>query len=120
MSYATPYWSWASTGPYYGMPWLNLLGWYVTGLALMGALALLNADRWISEVPARTMTSFYLVCLALPVGINAAAGLWGAVLAAGVTLGVVLLLDRRPSAINRGSGMALWKSTFGAARGSGR
>jgi uncharacterized membrane protein len=32
MSYATRYWIWGSTGAYYGMPWLNLFGWYVTGI----------------------------------------------------------------------------------------
>jgi uncharacterized membrane protein len=95
MSHATQYWIWASTGAYYGMPWLNLFGWYVTGLALMAALALLDADRWIAPLPLRWLASFYLANLALPVGMNAAAGLWGAVAAALVALAASYLLGRR-------------------------
>ena len=53
MSHATRYWIWAEPGSYYGMPWLNLFGWYVTGLALMGALAALRSERWISDLPLR-------------------------------------------------------------------
>src|SRR4051794_13645020 len=29
MSFATKYWVWGEPGAYYGMPWLNLFGWYV-------------------------------------------------------------------------------------------
>ena len=43
MSYATRYWIWGDEGPYYGMPWLNLFGWYVTGVVLMAVLSLLPA-----------------------------------------------------------------------------
>jgi uncharacterized membrane protein len=95
MSYATRYWVWGSEGPYYGMPWLNLFGWYVTGLALMAALALLRADGWVAGLPRRWLAGFFLVNLALPVGMNAAAGLWGAVAAAGVALAVVYLVGKR-------------------------
>jgi uncharacterized membrane protein len=89
MSFATKYWVWGSEGPYYGMPWLNLAGWYLTGLAIMGVLAALRADRWLDTVPVRWTVSFYAVNLLLPLGICAAAGLWGAV---AVTIGVLALL----------------------------
>src|SRR5690606_11509324 len=46
MSGATAYWVWERPGSHYGMPWTNLVGWYVTGLALMFALVWLDADRW--------------------------------------------------------------------------
>lgn len=95
MSYVTRYWVWGETGVYYGMPWSNLLGWYLTGLALMGALWALRADRWIRQLPLGWMTSFYLANLLLPVGMNAAAGLWGALAAAGVVLALTGLLLRR-------------------------
>ncbi len=88
MSFATPYWVWEGTGPYYGMPWLNLFGWYVTGLLLMGALVALRADRWIRLLPNRWLTGFYAANLFLALGMCAAAGLWGAV---GATLAVLLL-----------------------------
>lgn len=86
MSFATAYWVWGEAGPYYGMPLLNLLGWYVTGLALMGTLAALRAERWIGTLSLRWLIAYYLVNLALPLGMSAAAGLWGAVLAAAVAL----------------------------------
>jgi putative membrane protein len=81
MSYATHYWIWGSTGSYYGMPWLNLVGWYVTGLALMAALSLLKSERWLVRLPTRWLLVFYLTNLALPTVMNAASGLWGAVIA---------------------------------------
>jgi putative membrane protein len=92
MSRATVYWVWAEPGAYYGMPWLNLFGWYVTGLALMTALALLGADRWIARLPLRWLVGFYGANLLLPLGMSAAAGLWGAVTATlGALAGAALL-----------------------------
>jgi uncharacterized membrane protein len=35
MSRVTSYWVWGDNGAYYGMPWMNLLGWGVTGLVLL-------------------------------------------------------------------------------------
>src|SRR4051812_21714893 len=83
MSHATKYWVWGDgvDGPYYGMPWLNLFGWYVTGVALMAVLAALRSDRWLAKVPPRWLAAFYAVNLALSLGIDAAAGLTYAVLA---------------------------------------
>lgn len=93
MSRATAYWLWAEPGAYYGMPWLNLFGWYTTGLALMGALALLRADRWIIRLPLRWLAGFYGVNLLLPVGMSVAAGLWGAVAAtSGALVSAALLM----------------------------
>jgi uncharacterized membrane protein len=77
------------------MPWLNLVGWYVTGLALMATLAFLDADRWITLLPSRWIAGFYFANLALPVGMNIASGLWGAVLAAAAALAAAWLLARR-------------------------
>jgi uncharacterized membrane protein len=103
MSFATRYWVWGETGPYYGMPLLNLFGWYVTGLLLMGALAALRAESWIRPLPHRWLGGFYLANLALPLGMSAAAGLWGAVAATLAALAVAygaarLLAARMPSA----------------------
>lgn len=86
MSRATAYWVWAEPGSYYGMPWMNLFGWYVTGLALMAALLVVDADRWAARLPLGWLAGFYGANLLLPVGMSAAAGLWGAVAA---TLGAL-------------------------------
>ena len=99
MSHATAYWVWGEPGAYYGMPWLNLFGWYVTGVALMGALAALRSDGWVKRLSLRWLGAFYAANLLLPLGMSVAAGLWGAVLATGaaalVALGAWRLLAAR-------------------------
>jgi putative membrane protein len=94
MSFVTKYWVWGTTGPYYGMPILNLFGWFVTGVALMVACVALRVDRWLGAVPTPWLLGFYGANLLLPVGMNVAAGLWGAVVATGVALGVAAVLAR--------------------------
>ncbi len=92
MSWVTKYWFWAEAGPYYGMPWLNLAGWYVTGLVLMTALVWLRADRWIDALPVSWLAGYWLVNLALPLGMNALAGLGVAVVVAVGSLGVWVVM----------------------------
>jgi putative membrane protein len=86
MSFVTKYWVWSGVGPYYGMPLLNLLGWFVTGVVIMIALDALRAARWTHVLPTRWLVAFYGANLLLPVGMNVAVGLWGAVVATGVAL----------------------------------
>jgi uncharacterized membrane protein len=112
MSFASPYWVWESMGPYYGMPWVNLAGWFATGLLLMGALALFGADGWLKGASLRWLISFYLVNLTLPLGMNAAAGLWGAVILPVLVVGMGGLemrrrLRERGITVSRGS---VWRA----------
>jgi uncharacterized membrane protein len=78
MSRLMPYWVWGTPGPYYGMPMLNLGGWYVTGVVLMLVLAWLRVDRWLVDVPTAPLLGIYGANLALPVVMAGAAGLWPA------------------------------------------
>ena len=94
MSHATAYWVWGAPGPYYGMPLLNLAGWYVTGLALMAALDLLKVDRWLYRVPTPSLFGIYAANLALPVVMAAAAGLWPAAALAVVPLALAATAAR--------------------------
>lgn len=94
MSHATAYWVWGAPGPYYGMPLLNLAGWYATGLALMTALALLRADGWIARLPVRWLAGFYAANLLLPLGMILARGLWPAALLTLAALGAAALFAR--------------------------
>ena len=98
MSLVTTYWVWGVDGPYYGMPLLNLVGWYVTGLALMIALGALRADRWIALLPIRWLVAFYGANLVLPLGMSAAAGLSGAVAATTAAMLLCWLVAWRPPA----------------------
>ena len=94
MSRLMPYWIWGRAGPYYGMPLLNLVGWYVTGVALMTALGLLRVDRWLDDVPTAPLLGIYAANLALPVVMAAAAGLWPAALLAVVPLALAASVAR--------------------------
>lgn len=98
MSHATQYWVWEDKGPYYGMPLLNLFGWYVTGIALMAALAALRSNTWIDRLPVRWLAGFYGANLLLALGMTAAAGLWGAVAATLIVLGAVAAFGIRATA----------------------
>ena len=83
MSFLTPYWRWEDAGPYYGMPWLNLLGWFATGVVLMIALEWANRDGRLDGVPVRWSAAYYGLVALLPIGMLAVAGAW---LAVGTTL----------------------------------
>jgi putative membrane protein len=89
MSHLTAYWVWEDAGPYYGMPWINLFGWYATGLALMLAIDVLASRTGLASLPARPLLAYYLLVLALPLGMLLAAGRW---LAVTVTLVAVAAL----------------------------
>lgn len=95
MSFLTAYWRWEETGPYYGMPWLNLLGWYVTGVVLMTALELLAARTGLDRLPVPWAGAYYVAVALMPMGMLAASGSWLGVvvtvvgMAACVGLGVV-------------------------------
>jgi putative membrane protein len=92
MSFATKYWIWGATGPYYGMPILYLVGWFATGVVLMVAFARLRVDRWADALPAWWLIAFYGANLLLPVGMSVAAGLWGVVVATGVAFAIAALI----------------------------
>jgi uncharacterized membrane protein len=96
MSAATAFWVWGEPGAYYGMPWLNLFGWFVTGVALMIALVAVGADRWTPRLSAKWLIAFYGANLAVPVGLAAVAGMWLALLATLIALGACWALVRAP------------------------
>lgn len=94
MSGATTYWIWGTEGAYYGMPFLNLVGWFVTGLALMAVFAVLRADDWMDALPPRWMTAYYGANLALPLGMTLAAEMWLAAAATVLALGACVAIAR--------------------------
>lgn len=92
MSRLMPYWLWAVDGPYFGMPLLNLAGWFATGVLLQAILFALGAERWIDgfEPPTvRALLAVYAANLALPVGMTIAAGV---ALPAAASLGALVLI----------------------------
>lgn len=78
MSKVTSYWIWGEAGSYYGMPWINLLGWGVTGLVLFMILSKL-APAPHGEM--RFAIWVYVINFALPLGFCVFNRYWSAVFA---------------------------------------
>ena len=85
MSKVTSYWIWGESGSYYGMPWMNLLGWCVTGLLLFVILSKIALDPH-SQV--RFAIWVYIINFALPLGFCVLNQYW---LAVGAGLGAVAI-----------------------------
>ena len=86
MSHLTAYWRWEEAGAYYGMPAINLVGWFVTGAVLMGVFEFTGTREWSGPVTTRWLVGFYGLVLAMPIGMCALAGAWGAVAATAIAL----------------------------------
>ncbi len=91
MSEVTRYWVWGEPGPYYGMPLMNLFGWYVTGVVLMVVLEWTGARSWLGEGSTPWLAAFYGANLILPLGMTLVAGMWGAAVATALVLGGVVV-----------------------------
>jgi uncharacterized membrane protein len=92
MSRVTSYWIWGETGAYYGMPWMNLLGWGVTGLVLLWIIGKL--------VPApagdvRFAAWVYLVNFALPFGFCLLNRYWLAALVGPLSIALAYVIFAR-------------------------
>ena len=82
MSYLTSYWVWSEPGQFYGMPLVNLLGWFVTSVLIMLVLDHSVIARRRMELAPRVMGLLFISTLIVPVGMVAAAGLWSATIVA--------------------------------------
>ena len=94
MSRLAPYWIWGQTGPYYGMPWINLFGWALTGVVIMSAFEVLGVASWVSSVPTRWFAAYYAVTVLMPLGMMAVAELWLGVVVTGVAMGALAVVFR--------------------------
>lgn len=89
MSALSPYWVWESEGGYYGMPLVNLAGWFGTGVLIMAGFDAVKAGRVADRVPARLMEVYYATVLALSLAMTLVAGYWLAVVLTVAVLGIV-------------------------------
>jgi putative membrane protein len=91
MSFLTPYWLWEQAGPFYGMPWVNLLGWLLTGLVIMTVLEGMErvGDGWSGDLSPKWAAQYYGGVLLMPLGMVTLAGLWWSTAA---TVGALALL----------------------------
>ena len=89
MSRVTSYWIWGETGAYYGMPWMNLVGWGVTGLVLLFLISrLAPAPRGDGRFAAWV----YLVNFALPLGFCLLNRYWLAAIIGPLSIALAYLL----------------------------
>jgi putative membrane protein len=91
-----PVWRWESDGFFYGMPLLNLVGWLLTSLIIVGGYERLTrsrppaANRWTVPV--------WLVNGAFAVGISALSSMWLAVVVGAVAILLPVFLTKwRPA-----------------------
>jgi uncharacterized membrane protein len=85
---AVKFWEWHQTGPYYGMPIQNLLGWSVTGLLYMGISRLLwreEVDPALVDGQAWFPFAVYLANMIFAMALSLSAGLWPPVILAILT-----------------------------------
>ena len=77
MSSLTRYWVWETPGPYYGMPLVNLAGWFATGVAIMAGFDLVRADEAARRIPVPLMETYYATVLALSLAMTLVGGILG-------------------------------------------
>lgn len=80
MSALAPYWVWETEGAYYGMPLVNLAGWFGTGVLIMAGFDAVRAGAVADRIPAPVMEAYYAMVLALSLAMTLVAGYWLAVL----------------------------------------
>jgi putative membrane protein len=112
MSRVTSYWIWGEAGAYYGMPWMNLVGWGVTGLLLLFLL------HWLAPAPrgeARFAGWVYLVNLALPLGFCLLNRYWLAAVLAPLSIALAYVIfaklwpgEHFAALVDPGRGAGVW------------
>ncbi len=90
------FWVWDETGPYFGMPIKNFIGWSVTGLVFMAA----SRSLWREEVDVRRLS------MHVPLIVYAANVVFAMVLSAGVGLWIPIILAAALGLVP--AAMALW------------
>lgn len=79
------FWVWHRSGPYFGMPVQNLVGWAMTGAAFMAvSRALWGEDPDPERLSAPFLVAMYAINVAFAVALSASVGLWIPVVLAGV------------------------------------
>jgi len=97
MSAATSHWIWQQEGFFYGMPLINWMGWYVTGVLVSRAmLAIAPPSAFAERVsPAWLPVALYAVNGVMPIAMTARAGMWWACGLGAIAMAVPLWLAIR-------------------------
>lgn len=92
------FWVWeeVSTFTYFGIPWLNYLGWLVGSAAITAIVVYLIRPDW-SRLPLRPLLLVYTITWFLETfGLLFFWGLAGPALVGGIVIGILLILAWRP------------------------
>ena len=98
MSFATAHWIWHVSGSFYGMPWSNWFGWWLTGTIIARVyLAIVPPTMYAERVsPSLFTLVLYAINGVMPIAICARHGLtWAAVFGV-LAMGLPLLLAIGP------------------------
>ena len=93
------FWTWHETGPYFGMPIQNLVGWSLTGLLYMGISRLLwGSDIDVGRIAGTAWFPFtvYVANLGFAMALSLSAGLWPPVVLAALVGMLPAALAIRP------------------------
>lgn len=103
------FWLWDETGPYFGMPLINFVGWGMTGLLFMAISRLLwRSEADVSRIPLFVPFAIYVLNMIWAMILAADVGLWGAIVLATV-LGLVpvfLVMQKREKSMPFEFGLA--------------
>ncbi len=97
MSSATTHWQWHTSGFFYGMPFSNWIGWFLTGSIVARAMLAVVPPRLFSEKasPTRLPAIVYAVNGVMPIAICLRHGLWWAGILGAVAMALPFLLSGR-------------------------
>lgn len=76
------FWIWHETGPYFGMPLRNLVGWFGTGLIFIAVGRLGWNEREAPRVPVAVPYAVYAINIVWSMVLSIAAGMWPTAIAA--------------------------------------
>lgn len=97
MTEATSHWVWHVRGPFYGMPFSNWFGWWLTGTVVAFAMLSIVPGRRIAERASPTRLPFVLYAVngVMPIALCARDGMWWAVGLGTLAMGIPLALALR-------------------------
>ncbi len=99
------FWTWHETGPYFGMPIKNLVGWSLTGLLFMAISRLLwREDVTSAQMPAWYPLTVYVANTLFAMALSLSVGLWQPVALAAILGLVPAALTWRPDLLRRRPG----------------
>lgn len=97
MSYSTKHWIWLQEGAFYGMPWINLAGWMLTGTVVAFAMLAIAPPTLLARqlAPTRLPLALYAVNGIMPLAMVARTELWWSLILGTIAMAIPLVLAWR-------------------------